>query len=298
MTAGFNEAQSIALAVIPKISGTVGMMFCAVIIFTVMRDKNRRNKTYHRLLVGLSVVDMICAFWLALSTWPIPVESNVLWASGNDGTCTLQGFFTSFGVTSSFYNASISLYFLLVIRYGWKESQIKKIEPLLHIVPLFWGFGTSFAGLKPGIFGNAYLWCWIKKSSNVYRWAFFYGPLWTMIFLVTAMSTMIYQYVHQLEKRTLKYKYNFYSEQSTGAFNGVKTASDQVSRSCSLQMDIKEGEIFSECEVEKENEQLYDPEIPLLRMPFVPVHPLVRPGKVLCGRCRVLFVDLATIWPI
>jgi G protein-coupled glucose receptor regulating Gpa2 len=237
MTAGFNEAQSIALAIVPKISGSLSVLFCALIIFTVARDKNRRSKTYHRLLVGISIVDMSSGFWLALSTWPIPKESTVLWASGNDRTCTLQGFFTNFGITSSFYNTSLSLYFLLVIRYGWKESQIKKIEPFLHVIPLLWGFGTSFAGLGLGIFGNANLWCWIQRKYNVYRWTFFYGPLWTMIVLVSGMSIMIYQYVRQLERRTLKYQYEY----------EVKSSSDQVSYTLSQQNESRK-EKFSEVE--------------------------------------------------
>lgn len=232
MTAGFNEAQSIALAIVPKISGSLSILFCALIIFTVARDKNRRNKTYHRLLVGISIVDTSSAFWLALSTWPIPAESTVLWASGNNRTCTLQGFFTNFGIASSFYNTALSLYFLLVIRYGWKESQIKKIEPFLHVIPLLWGFGTSFAGLGLGIFGNANLWCWIARKYNVYRWAFFYGPLWTMIVLVSGISVLIYQYVRQLEKRTLKYQFDVKSSSDLGS-NTVSQQNESRKEKCS-----------------------------------------------------------------
>jgi hypothetical protein len=225
MTGTFNEAQSRALALAPKISGTFGVLFSLLIIITVIRDKNRRNKAYHRLLLGISIVDMSSGFWLGLSTWPIPAESTVLWSVGNDRTCTLQGFFTNFGITSSFYNASLTLYFLLVVRYGWKEHEIRKIEPYLHAIPLLWGFGTSFAGLGLGTFGNAILWCWIERTYSIYRWTFVYGPLWTMIVLVSFMSIMMLQYVWKLEKTTMKYQIDLEKQFSQNKLTVESTSS-------------------------------------------------------------------------
>jgi G protein-coupled glucose receptor regulating Gpa2 len=206
MAATFNEVQSRALAIVPKISGTLSVLFSLLIIVIISRDKNRHSRTYHRLLLSISMVDMSSGFWLSLSTWPIPSDSTVLWSVGNDRTCTVQGFFTNFAITSSFYHTSLALYFLLVVRYGWKEHQIQKIEPYLLVIPLLWGFGTSIAGLGLGIFGNAILWCWIERTYNMYRWAFFYGPLWTMIVLVTIMSILIFQHVLKLERTTMKYQ--------------------------------------------------------------------------------------------
>jgi hypothetical protein len=131
----------------------------------------------------------------------------VLWSVGNDRTCNLQGFFTQFGITSSFYNASLSVYFLLVIRYGWQDSRIKRLEPWLHALPLLWGFGTSIAGLSVGIFGNANLWCWISPQYNIYHWSFFYGPLWIMVVIVTITCMMIYGYVRKIDRRARKFRF-------------------------------------------------------------------------------------------
>lgn len=200
-TGAFNESQSRALAMLPKVSGSLSVIFSTLIICTVARDHKKRSRTYHRLLVGISLVDISSSFWLGLSTWPIPKSDNVLWSVGNDITCNLQGFFIQFGISSSFYNASLSIYFLLVIRYGWQDSRIKRLEPWLHAIPLLWGFGTSIAGLSVGIFGNANLWCWISPQYNTYHWSFFYGPLWIMIVIVTITSMMIYGYVRTIDRR-------------------------------------------------------------------------------------------------
>jgi len=209
MTAGFSLAQSRALALLPKFSGGLSVLFSSFIVLTVARDKRKRNRTYHRLLCGISFVDISSSFWLGLSTLPMVNDGgDVLWAVGNDQTCRLQGFFTEFGVASSFYNASLSIYFLLVIRYGWKEARIQKMEPFLHAVPLLWGFGTSATALGMGVLGNATLWCWIEPQYDVFRWVLFYGPLWIMIGIVTGASILIYQYVRQLTRVSQRFKYD------------------------------------------------------------------------------------------
>lgn len=207
MTAGFSEGQSRALAILPKISGFSSVIFSSMIVLTVVRDRRKLRLTYHRLLLGISFTDISSSFWLGLSTWPIPEESNVWGAAGNEQTCSLQGFFTQFGISSSFYNASLSIYFLLVIRYGWKEARVKRIEPFLHFIPLVWALTTAITALCLRILGNAMLWCWISPQYDSYRWGLFYAPLWTMILVVSVNCIMIYMYVRQLENSTKKYRF-------------------------------------------------------------------------------------------
>jgi hypothetical protein len=224
-TMPFSLAQQRTLALLPKITGFLSFMGSALIVFTVVRDEKKRNVVYHRLLCGLSVVDISASFWLALSTWPVPKDSGVVWAVGTTQTCTLQGFFTQFGISSSFYNASLSTYYLLVIRYGWKEHQIKRIEPYLHAAPCLWAGCTAIAGLPLKLFNNANLWCWIAPlpstcvsdpavdcirghHAEIYRWAFFYGPLWIMISIVTFNMIVLLLYVRKLERRSNVYSFS------------------------------------------------------------------------------------------
>jgi hypothetical protein len=250
MTGTFNLAQSRALAIAPKISGSLGFAFSLLIVASVVRDKKRRGSTYDRLLVGISCVDMNSSFWYVMSTWPIPKSSTVLWAVGNDATCTLQGFLSHLVIASSFYNASLTLYYLLTIRYGWKQDRIRKIEPLLHAVPLTWGIGTSFTGLGLGIFGDAMLWCWIPKKYGFYRWLLFYWPLWTMIVLVTVMSFMIYLHVRKAERQAIKYMYGARLSAASSWMSSVSDPSLKLSRPAS----VDEGD-------SKELEEVYNGEV-------------------------------------
>lgn len=202
----FNIRQRRALAAIPKATGLVSALFSALIIYTIVRNEKRRSRTYHRLLFGISCCDISASLWLALSTWPIPKSSGALWAIGTDTSCNVQGFFTQFGIASSFYNASLSVYYILVIRFGWREHQLRKVEPLLHIFPLVWATVTAIAGLVKGVFGNASLWCWVAAENKVFRWAAFYGPLWLMIAIVTVNTTLIYVHVRKIEKAATRHK--------------------------------------------------------------------------------------------
>lgn len=203
----FSLAQQKALAIIPKITGLTSV-FCSIfIVVTVLRDKEKRRKTYHRLLAGISLVDISSSFSVSMSTWPIPKDSGVLWAVGNDTTCRMQGFFNQFTVCSSFYNVSLSIYYLLVVRYGWKQHRIRRIEPALHAVPFLWGAVTAISGLPLDIYGNSFLWCFISAENDAYRWGFFYAPLWLMILIVTVNCVLIFKFVRKTEQAVSRHDF-------------------------------------------------------------------------------------------
>ena len=241
----FSSAQERALAVSPKVVGFASIIFSSIIAVTVLRDKKKRSKVYHRLLLGISCVDISSSFWLGLSTWPIPRDSGILWAAGNDASCSLQGYFTQFGIASSFYNAGLALYYLLVIKYGWREEQVQRIEPLLHAIPILWATGTATCAASLGILESANLWCWISPSADQYRWAFFYGPLWVMIFIVTLNCIFIFMHVRRVEKTSEIYRFreaNRFDNMHSSLVSGVNERSArendyQASRELSLPLD-------------------------------------------------------------
>lgn len=70
------------------------------------------------------------------------------------------------------YNASLSLYYVLVVKLGWNERKLQNIRWLFHLFPVGISLGTAIAGALLDIYGNATLWCWIVPGS-VYRWAFY-----------------------------------------------------------------------------------------------------------------------------
>lgn len=70
------------------------------------------------------------------------------------------------------YNASLCIYYVLVVKLGWNERQLHKVRYWFHILPVGISLGTAIAGSILGIYGNATLWCWIVPGS-IYRWVFY-----------------------------------------------------------------------------------------------------------------------------
>ena len=68
-------------------------------------------------------------------------------AVGTTQTCSAQAFFAQFSLSTVMYNASLAVYYVLVIVKKKKDSEIARIEPWLHANAIAWGLGTGIAGL-------------------------------------------------------------------------------------------------------------------------------------------------------
>ena len=208
---GFALTQQRLLALLPKFSGLASFLFSLLVLSTVSRDKKKRDKTYHRLLLGMALADLCSSLCFSLSTWPIPKETGILWAIGNQTSCTFQGFFVQFGISSAIYNGSLSFYYLLVVRYGWREDKMKKIEWFLHGIPLLFGLGTAIVGLPLILYNPANFWCSTAPThdrgahAQAFRWAFFYGPLWLTEIVVTINLMRVFVYVRRITKSSEGY---------------------------------------------------------------------------------------------
>lgn len=242
------HSQQVALALIPKFAAGVSIVGSSYIVFDVVRHMRnrycpccccagnraggtvnpdgprRRSDTYHRLLLMMSTCDLMMSGGIFMSTWPMPREVPNVWGNvGTTQTCTAQGFFEQFGVSTVMYSASLSIYYLITIRSGRSASsraRIRRLEPYLHAVPLVFGLATAVAGL----FLRAYnygLWdCWIapyppgcKESwrndgttdcvrgdnASLYQWLFDLIPKWTSILIVTVNMILVYLHVRKQE---------------------------------------------------------------------------------------------------
>jgi hypothetical protein len=157
----------------------------------------------------MSLADMSSSIWLAMSTWPIPDHTGAVYASGNEATCQAQGFFTQAGVSSPIYNSSLSFFYLLAVKYAWRDARLFHWEVVFHGVPIVWGLGTAIAALSLDIFHSANLWCWIGPNPDgsgptvdKFRMALFYCPLWISIIVVSINLFFVFAYVRGITLRS------------------------------------------------------------------------------------------------
>jgi len=203
----FTASQELALVVVPTVSGILSLLSSLYIIVIVAKSTNKRGKVYHRLLFGMSVCDFLVSLGFVFSKWPVPIDSDT------NAMCNAQGFFIQLSLAVVLYNLSLATYYLLVVRYEWKENRLQKIEPYMHASALIVGLSTSLAGVFLELYNPAILWCWIasfpegcngeecKRGQHavIYRWAIFYGPIWVAIFAAAAIMCAMYLTVRKQE---------------------------------------------------------------------------------------------------
>ena len=103
--------QNKVLSIIPHITGLFSLFGSSCIIIMILRDaKKKLNKPYYRLLFAMSFFDGCSSIAFGLSTWPIPVNTEGVYApKGNIQTCTAQGFWVQASIASPIYNLMLSV---------------------------------------------------------------------------------------------------------------------------------------------------------------------------------------------
>ena len=171
-----------------------------------------------RLICAMSIVDlMVSTVWFCTNLFLPPIFKTTLgfpWASGNQASCNAQGFLVQSSIASVLYNATLSTYYVLVIKYNWKNTRLAKIEKYFHIIPLSFGIVTATIALSLGLMNPADWDCWIAPDpdlsnevlAHILQWAFFFGPLWAAILFTSFNMYQIYRFVRQTETKSDKWK--------------------------------------------------------------------------------------------
>jgi hypothetical protein len=151
---GWDESQIVDVTILQRSMGTISLIGSMYVIQDVLRNEQKRNHTFHRLMVGLSTSDILSSFFVhILSTAPIP-KGYHMFSVGNVATCDAQGFINTlcFYVTT-LCNCSLTTYYLVQLKYNWINKRIKALEKWLHIVPWSTGLSIAIAGLVFKVYG-------------------------------------------------------------------------------------------------------------------------------------------------
>eukprot|EP00594_Rhizosolenia_setigera_P009051 CAMPEP_0178956310 /NCGR_PEP_ID=MMETSP0789-20121207/10162_1 /TAXON_ID=3005 /ORGANISM="Rhizosolenia setigera, Strain CCMP 1694" /LENGTH=399 /DNA_ID=CAMNT_0020638183 /DNA_START=575 /DNA_END=1774 /DNA_ORIENTATION=- len=125
------------------------------------------------------------------------------------------------------YNSTLSLYYMLKVKYNITERQLGRIEYAMHLFPLLFGFVTATTSLFLELYNPANWDCWISpypqdcvesyrytgegevcergKNASLYRWAFFYGPLWTSISFAAICMILVTTAVYRQERKSKRW---------------------------------------------------------------------------------------------
>jgi hypothetical protein len=152
-------------ATIPMISGSLSWIASSALILTILKSRERLSVTFHRIMVAMSLSDLVSSFAISLGGLPTPVSSNMWLASGNEKTCEVQGFFGTFTMATPLFNGMLCIHFLLSVKYGVSANIRKVIDPFLIIIPVMWGIFVGCYFLVTNAY-NPHLgtkMCWITE---------------------------------------------------------------------------------------------------------------------------------------
>jgi hypothetical protein len=200
-------------------------------------SSNGGMNTYFRMILGVSILDVMHSFWTALSVLPAPPSSGGVFAHGTTATCSAQGFFAQLTTPIVLYMATLNTYFMLKIRYNIADNVIvRRYEFWFHAIPIVFWLVTGFTGLSLKIFNAIALpmagcWaalpelgCWIApypggcistntctrgykiaEYINWYAWSFSYIWLFLCVIVVLVNSILIYSTIRSQERRNASY---------------------------------------------------------------------------------------------
>jgi len=226
----YSHKQQVAIALCPKFTAMTSAIASTFIIRDVVqtwrKESSDRITTRHRIILGMSVCDVVSSLAWFFTSWPMPKELKyTIWNVGNFKTCTAQGFFTQFAMGTVVYNFCLALYYLLAIRYGWTNRKVaKRLEPFMHALAIGFVFVTNTVALKLQLYNPLGYHCWIAPypyfctqsyenkprisnnclrgdNARIYMWLFGYGVFcFVTLFLVVSMF-LVWLKIHSIERR-------------------------------------------------------------------------------------------------
>jgi len=168
----------------------------------------------------MSVTDILSSICTVLGRIPAPKDAPQYYGIGTTKTCSAQGFVYMSIISTVVYNSALAVYFLLVVRYQWKEVDIKKAERLMHILAIGIWLISGITCLALNLFNPDYFICFIGTlptncmtdcergfNPTAFRWGFFYGPVWVMIIAVTTIMGLVYHTVLTQERRMDRFEF-------------------------------------------------------------------------------------------
>jgi hypothetical protein len=239
------RGKRITLALNKSISASFSLIASSIIIYKIYlfyreqrssftvsgvgrSPRSDRMSTYHRMMLSISLLDVLHSLSSALSTVLVPPSTGAVFAHGTIATCAAQGFFQQLTPTIVIYMALMNTYFMLKIRYNISDHVFQtKYEPIFHAIPIAFFFITGTTGLSLKVF-NAILipelGCWlgsypigciftntctrgykIAEYLDYYAWGFAYIWLFLSAVVVLVNSLLIYSALRSQEEKNSQY---------------------------------------------------------------------------------------------
>jgi hypothetical protein len=207
----------LAYKLYPRISGLIILISSLCMISMAWK---RRKAMFHRLVLVMSIHQIIYGLAYIIGNWAIPRELDEYEGNfGNWGTCTTQGFAIYIGVrVAMIYYGCFSVYSYFGILAGFDKKKYQWIEKWIHLFVHFYPFvmGAYFLatkGLNPA-FGYCRMASYplgcetdedviCERGPDSFGWSevmwFWLLPMVVMVIFPTAIMAVLYFKVKRSE---------------------------------------------------------------------------------------------------
>ncbi|CAJ1931670.1 unnamed protein product [Cylindrotheca closterium] len=206
-----SEVQERLLAVLPIPACILSILGSSIIILIALDSRKRKKwSPYTRLLIGLSVSDIVSSINIALASFLRPTDSPraSAFTIGNATTCYVSGFMTTVTRSAKFYSCMLSFYFLLTARYRLKNSFIaRRIEPGMHCISLGYPLVSAIVGAYYNVYADTvtYMGCFVSCPpetneedciATTLGWIFYGWPFLFVLASLIVNNVLIWLLVH------------------------------------------------------------------------------------------------------
>lgn len=229
MPDSFSPAQRTALIFVDLPSKLLSALGSALIVQHILRCMlgKARTSSYHRFLLGLSLYDVLSSVTMLIGSFLLEKDT------AGSAACTATGFLKVYGIFSSvMYNVSLSVYFLLIVRYRFREQVLSKyFEPFCHFFIVVVMGAVFVTGIPLEVYNPLFAGsCWVTEypegcsidrhalssctrgqaAGRIYARGIHVS--YVLVFVSMVISNfMIYWTVRQTEKRTRRHSRRFSS---------------------------------------------------------------------------------------
>lgn len=208
-----SDAQESALAFIPIVC-TVFSLFASCLLIRLLVKRGFKSPM-RRILITVAFTDIFMAVTATLQAFLVPKDtSRRLYAMGNDASCTYLGWGFTFSTMSFCYYGALSFYFLMVVKFGMKDSVFaRKIEPFMHVFIWVFCLSTSTVGLAMGLYGEVPVGtgCWLRVTDtcdgdcvHLYEGIMGGFPFVLSLIMVIVNNTLIFCHVRNTIYESIK----------------------------------------------------------------------------------------------
>ena len=148
-----------------RCSALLSFLGSSTIIYIILSDRKKKLcRLNNRILLAMSIADIINTFALGVSTAPLP--RGTYGAAGNVATCSAQGFLIQLGFAGPMYNAMLCISYLLIVKYNMKEHTIKrKYETCMHAIAILYPLVTAIIGVCLDLYKSNGFFCYVVEKS-------------------------------------------------------------------------------------------------------------------------------------